>query len=74
MVVGRDLDLYGVNFYTDAAIFATRRKIPIIVLGPGEYDLRNNIYLGHQPNKYVKIKNLEKAIMLYYSIAEKMLT
>ncbi|MBC7113043.1 MAG: M20 family metallopeptidase [Candidatus Methanomethyliales bacterium] len=72
-IVGRDLGLFGVNFYTDAAIFAIKRKIPTIILGPGEYDLKNNIYLGHQPNEYVKIENLEKATMLYLAIAERML-
>lgn len=64
---------FGVNFFTDAAIFATKRSIPTIILGPGEYDLRKNIYLGHQPNEYVKIENLEKATRFYYELSRSFL-
>ncbi|MEM0054281.1 MAG: M20 family metallopeptidase [Nitrososphaeria archaeon] len=74
LIVGRELGIYGVSFYTDAAIFATKRKIPTIILGPGEYDFRNNISLAHQPNEYVRIENLEKAVMLYFEIAKRILT
>lgn len=73
-VVGRELGIYGVSFYTDAAIFAAKRKIPTIILGPGEYDFEKNASLAHQPNEYVRIENLEKAVMLYFEIAKRMLT
>lgn len=74
LIVGRELGVYGVSFYTDAAIFAAKRKIPTIILGPGEYDFKKNVSLAHQPNEFVKIENLEKAVMLYFEIAKRMLT
>ncbi len=64
---------FGVNFFTDAAIFATKSRVPMLVLGPGEYDLRRNIYLGHQPNEYVRIENLERATRFFYEISRAML-
>jgi succinyl-diaminopimelate desuccinylase len=67
-VIGRELGFFGVNFFTDAAVFATKKQIPTLIMGPGEYDLRNNIYLGHQPNEFVKIENLEKATRFYYEL------
>jgi len=67
-VIGRELGFFGVNFFTDAAVFATKKDIPTLIMGPGEYDLRNNIYLGHQPNEFVKIENLEKAANFYYEL------
>lgn len=67
-VIGRELGYFGVNFFTDAAVFATKKLIPTLIMGPGEYDLRNNIYLGHQPNEFVKIENLEKATRFYYEL------
>lgn len=72
-LLNRKMDLFGVNFFTDAAVFATKKSIPTIVMGPGEYDLRNNIYLGHQPNEYVKVSNLEKAMEFYYALAKELL-
>ncbi len=72
-LLNRKMDLFGVNFFTDAAVFATKKSIPTIVMGPGEYDLRNNIYLGHQPNEYVKVSNLEKAMEFYYELAKELL-
>jgi len=72
-LIGKELELMGANYYTDAAIFATKRKIPTVVLGPGEMDLRRNIYLGHQPNEYVRIENLEKAARFYFELAKSML-
>ncbi|HRR54702.1 MAG TPA: M20 family metallopeptidase [Candidatus Methanomethylicus sp.] len=72
-MLNRKMDLFGVNFFTDAAVFATKKSIPSIIMGPGEYDLRNNIYLGHQPNEYVKIENLEKAMEFYYELSKAML-
>ncbi len=72
-ILNRKMDLFGVNFYTDAAVFATKKSIPSIIMGPGEYDLRNNIYLGHQPNEYVRIENLEKAMEFYYELSKAML-
>ena len=67
-VIGRELGFFGVNFFTDAAVFATKKQIPTLIMGPGEYDLRNNIYLGHQPNEFVKIDNLDKATRFYYEL------
>jgi len=67
-VIGRELGYFGVNFFTDAAVFATKKLIPTLIMGPGEYDLRNNIYLGHQPNELVKIENLDKATRFYYEL------
>jgi succinyl-diaminopimelate desuccinylase len=67
-VIGRGLGFFGVNFFTDAAVFATKKQIPTLIMGPGEYDLRNNIYLGHQPNEFVKIENLDKAARFYYEL------
>ncbi len=67
-VIGRELGYFGVNFFTDAAVFATKKQIQTLIMGPGEYDLRNNIYLGHQPNEFVKIDNLERAARFYYEL------
>jgi succinyl-diaminopimelate desuccinylase len=70
-VIGRELGYFGVNFFTDAAVFATKKQIPTLIMGPGEYDLRNNIYLGHQPNEFVKVENLEKSAKFYYELVNR---
>jgi len=45
----------------------------ITINGPGEYDLKRNIYLGHQPNEYVTVENLEKATSFFSEFAKTML-
>lgn len=64
---GRDEDVHGVSFYTDAAIFLPGTDIPAILYGPGE------AAMAHQPNEYVPVTGLEEAARFYAAMIERYL-
>ncbi len=64
---GRDADVHGVNFYTDAAIFLPGTDIPAILYGPGDASM------AHQPNECVPVAALEEAARFYVTMIERYL-
>jgi len=58
----------GVNYYTDAAVFAPTLEAPMIICGPGEAKL------AHQPNEYAEVKKLVEAAKLFTLAAAQLLT
>lgn len=57
----------GVNYYTDASVFVPALNVPVILFGPG------NEKLAHQPNEYVEIPKLLKAVDFYVELAKEVL-
>jgi len=57
----------GVNFYTDASVFVPALNVPAIMVGPG------NEEMAHQPNEYVEIPKLLKAVDFYVALAKELL-
>jgi len=58
----------GVNYYTDAAVFAPQLGLPMIICGPGEAGL------AHQPNEYVEISKMVDSARIFTLAAAQMLT
>ncbi len=57
----------GVNYYTDASVFAPALGVPMIICGPGDPKL------AHQPNEYIEISKLIDAVKIYTLFAKKLL-
>lgn len=66
-VLGKEPMLKGVSGYTDAAVYVPATGIPMISCGPGI------LAVGHQPNEYVEIPMVMKAVEFYTRLIEKML-
>jgi succinyl-diaminopimelate desuccinylase len=49
----------GVRYYTDAAAFVPKLKVPMIICGPGDAKL------AHQPNEHVEIAKLVQAARIF---------
>lgn len=64
---GRDADVHGVSFYTDAAIFLPGTDIPAILYGPGDASM------AHQPNECVPVAGLQEATSFYAEMIERYL-
>ncbi|QQK81022.1 M20 family metallopeptidase [Salicibibacter cibi] len=58
-----DDDVYGVSYYTDAAVLNPESKIPTLIYGPGDEQL------AHQPNEYVNIDAYLRSIEYYKRLA-----
>lgn len=61
----KEVNVRGVNFYTDASILLQGRKLPVIFYGPGD-DAQ-----AHQPNEYVELEKYLAAIGFYTDFAQK---
>jgi succinyl-diaminopimelate desuccinylase len=57
----------GVPYYSDCAVIAPVLNLPMVIIGPGE--------VGHSgnPDEYCEISNLEAAVGVYRTIAERYL-
>ena len=64
---GKEADVFGVNFYTDAVVFLPGRNIPAILYGPGD------AAMAHQPDEYVPADRLEEAARFYAAMIERYL-
>ncbi|SDI73490.1 M20 family metallopeptidase [Natribacillus halophilus] len=62
-VKGADNDVYGVSYYTDAAVLNPESNIPTLIYGPGDEQL------AHQPNEYVDIDAYLRSIEYYKTLA-----
>lgn len=60
---GNDTPVYGVPYYTDAAILNPESSIPTLIYGPG------NELLAHQPNEFVDTRAYLRAIEFYRQLA-----
>ncbi|MBE9508325.1 MAG: M20 family metallopeptidase [Chloroflexi bacterium] len=58
----------GVNYYTDAVVFAPALKAPMIICGPGDANL------AHQPNEYVEVEKMVEAAKIFTLAAAQLLT
>lgn len=54
-----ELEPCGVNYYTDASVFATALRIPVLIFGPGDEKM------AHRPDEYVELDKYFKAIKFY---------
>jgi len=59
---GRAVELYAAPFGCNALVSASRRKIPTVILGPGD------IALAHKPNENIVIDDLLAAAGIYGTI------
>ncbi|RWR05898.1 M20 family metallopeptidase [Siminovitchia fortis] len=57
--------LYGVSYYTDAAVLNPESRTPTLIYGPGDESL------AHQPNEYVDIQAYLRSINFYKELAVK---
>lgn len=55
--------LYGVSYYTDAAVLNPESRIPTLIYGPGDESL------AHQPNENVDIQAYLRSIDFYKELA-----
>lgn len=61
---GRTLQPGGVNYYTDASVYAPHlRGVPVLIYGPGEPTL------AHQPDEWVDVEKYLEAIRFYIALA-----
>jgi len=67
-VTGQRPEPQGVNYYTDAVVFAPELDAPMIICGPGEAGL------AHQPNEYVEIDKLVESAKIFTLAAARLLT
>jgi succinyl-diaminopimelate desuccinylase len=63
----KDLDIYGVNYYTDASIFVPATRVPAVIIGPGPAGQ------AHQLDEYVEIEKLLEAVKFYIALSMEML-
>lgn len=66
-VTGERPEAKGVNYYTDAVVFAPELEVPMIICGPGEAGL------AHQPNEYVEINRLVESARIFTLAAAQLL-
>lgn len=64
---GRDAAVYGVNFYTDAAVFLPGTDLSALLYGPGDASM------AHQPNEFVPVEKLGEAARFYAAMIERYL-
>lgn len=55
--------VYGVSYYTDAAVLNPDSKVPTLIYGPGDEKL------AHQPNEFVDIQAYLRSIEFYKELA-----
>jgi len=67
-VVGERPVPKGVNYYTDAAVFAPALNAPMVICGPGDPKL------AHQPNEYVEVTKLVEAAKIFTLAAARILS
>lgn len=58
-VLGREVSIKGVRFFTDSAILTPAWDVPMILCGPGHAEM------AHQPDEYVEITLLKQAVEIY---------
>jgi succinyl-diaminopimelate desuccinylase len=58
-ILGRPVPSKGVKFFTDSAVLTPAWDIPMIICGPGHAGL------AHQPDEYIEISLLQKAVGIY---------
>lgn len=63
-VFGEETKAKGVNFYTDASIFLPAKPVPCIFYGPGDSNM------AHQPNEYITLESLDRAVKYYIRLIE----
>lgn len=54
----------GVAYYSDPTIYAAAYGSPFVILGPGE------LGMSGQPDEYVEVENVHRAVRIYQRIAE----
>ena len=60
--LGRDIEIAGLNFYTDGAVFLPATNLPAIIYGPGDSNM------AHQLNEHITIESLWEAVQFYIGI------
>jgi len=58
-VLGYDVPIQGVRFFTDSAVLTPAWEVPMVLCGPG------HAKLAHQPDEYVEISLLKQAVEIY---------
>jgi succinyl-diaminopimelate desuccinylase len=58
-VLGYEVPIKGVRFFTDSAVLTPAWDVPMILCGPGHAEL------AHQPDEYVEISLLKQAVEIY---------
>ncbi len=58
-VLGEDVRVGGLPTGADARLFVNVAKIPCVIMGPGD------MTMAHNPNEYVEIDQLVKAVAIY---------
>lgn len=62
-VRGREPEVGGVAYATDAAVFGPAFDIPMVICGPGAPGM------AHQPNEHVEVEQLVQATQIYADLA-----
>jgi len=58
-VLGSEVPIKGVRFFTDSAVLTPVWEVPMVLCGPGHTEL------AHQPDEYVEISLLKQAVEIY---------
>ncbi len=58
-VLGSEVPIKGVRFFTDSAVLTPAWEVPMVLCGPGHAEL------AHQPDEYVEISLLKQAVEIY---------
>jgi succinyl-diaminopimelate desuccinylase len=61
--LGRRPAVKGVSYYSDGAVLLAGLSVPFAIVGPG------NLGLSSQPNEWVSIDNVRRAVGIYAEIA-----
>jgi succinyl-diaminopimelate desuccinylase len=64
---GRKPNISGVAYYSDATVYAASYGVPFAIVGPGE------LGMSGQPNEFVEIEKIIRAVEIYRRIAEEWL-
>ena len=58
-VLGSEVPIKGVRFFTDSAVLTPAWEVPMVLCGPGHAEL------AHQQDEYVEISLLKQAVEIY---------
>lgn len=58
-VLGTEVPIKGVRFFTDSAVLTPTWQVPMVLCGPGHAEL------AHQPEEYIEISLLKQSVDIY---------
>lgn len=67
-VLNNQQEFIGLNISTDGRFLVNRKKIPTIILGPGDVEM------AHSADERIELEKLEKATLIYRKCIEKFLS